>query len=66
MVSAIHQMAKALGIETVAEGIEDRITLNVLKDLGIDFAQGFQVGRPEPLERFAVSQRPVVAVAPSL
>jgi diguanylate cyclase (GGDEF)-like protein len=66
MVSAIHQMAKALGIETVAEGIEDRITLNVLKDLGIDFAQGFQVGRPEPLERFAVSQRPVVAIAPSL
>ena len=52
MVAAIHQMAKALGIETVAEGIEDRQTLNVLRDLGVDFVQGFEVGMPKPLEFF--------------
>jgi len=52
MVAAIHQMAKALGIETVAEGVENRPTLNVLRDLGIDFVQGFEVGTPKPLTTF--------------
>ncbi|MGI9492077.1 MAG: sensor domain-containing protein [Geminicoccaceae bacterium] len=53
MVAAIHQMAKALGIETVAEGVEDRPTLNVLRELGIDFVQGFEVGMPKPLASFS-------------
>ncbi len=53
MVAAIHQMAKALGIETVAEGVEDRPTRNVLKDLGVDFVQGFEVGAPKPLAFFS-------------
>ncbi len=53
MVAAIHQMARALGIETVAEGVEDRPTLKVLKDLGIDFVQGFEVGTPRPLTSFS-------------
>lgn len=52
MVAAIHQMAKALGIETVAEGIEDRRTLGILKDLGVNFVQGFEVGTPKPLAYF--------------
>ncbi|MGI9499824.1 MAG: EAL domain-containing protein [Geminicoccaceae bacterium] len=49
MVNAISRMAKDLGIRTIAEGVEDPSTLEVLKNLGIDYAQGFAVGRPEPL-----------------
>ena len=52
MVAAVHQMAKALGIETVAEGVENCETLSVLKDLGITFAQGFEIGVPKPLDTF--------------
>ena len=49
MVKAISQMAKGLGIQTVAEGVEDLSILDVLRDLGIDFVQGFAIGRPVPL-----------------
>ena len=52
MVAAIHQMAKELGIKTVAEGVEDPRALDVLKDLHIDYVQGFEVGMPKPLENF--------------
>ncbi|MBN2231774.1 MAG: EAL domain-containing protein, partial [Deltaproteobacteria bacterium] len=41
IVRAIIQMAKSLGIVTVAEGVEDRETLVLLKDLGCDIVQGF-------------------------
>ncbi len=52
MVAAIHQMAKALGIKTVAEGVESRTTLGVLNELDIDHAQGFEIGMPAPLLNF--------------
>ena len=50
MVEAIHCMAKGLGIQTVAEGVENRPTLNALRDLGIDHVQGFAIGLPSPLD----------------
>ncbi|MBN2231775.1 MAG: EAL domain-containing protein [Deltaproteobacteria bacterium] len=41
IVQAIIQMAKTLGIATVAEGVEDQKNLELLKRLGCDFIQGF-------------------------
>lgn len=43
--SAVY-MAKALNISTVAEYVEDEEILKAIKDIGIDFAQGYFVGRP--------------------
>jgi EAL domain-containing protein (putative c-di-GMP-specific phosphodiesterase class I) len=34
----------------IAQGVEDLITLQLLQDLGIDEAQGYALGRPEPLD----------------
>jgi EAL domain-containing protein (putative c-di-GMP-specific phosphodiesterase class I) len=34
----------------IAQGVEDLVTLQVLQDLGVDEAQGYALGRPEPLE----------------
>ena len=50
MVKAIHCMAKGLGIRTVAEGVENQPTLNALRDLGIDYVQGFAIGLPSPFD----------------
>ena len=36
--------------QTIAEGVEDAETLALLKDYGVDFAQGFHLGRPAPIE----------------
>nr|MDT0666572.1 EAL domain-containing protein [Micromonospora sp. DSM 115978] len=50
IVDAIVRIARTLGIYTVAEGV-DRERLGVsLRDLGVDFAQGYHFGRPQPLE----------------
>jgi diguanylate cyclase (GGDEF)-like protein len=47
-VRAIVDIAKGLGKETVAEFVEDRPTLELLRRLGVDRAQGYHIGRPRP------------------
>ena len=49
LVSLIVGIAKALGLRTVAEGVETTKQLEVVTSLGIDYAQGFLLGRPGPL-----------------
>ena len=49
VVSSIHQTAKALSIKTVAEYVSNDDIFNTVKSIGIDFAQGYQVGKPKPL-----------------
>jgi EAL domain-containing protein (putative c-di-GMP-specific phosphodiesterase class I) len=36
-------------MKTIAEGIEDESTLEVLRELGVDYGQGFVLHRPAPL-----------------
>jgi diguanylate cyclase (GGDEF)-like protein len=48
-VKAIVDMCKGLGIETVAEYIENEQLLDMVRQSGVDFAQGFYIGRPGPL-----------------
>lgn len=48
IVDSINQIAHRLGAVTVAEFVESRETLDHLARLGVDFAQGYAVGRPQP------------------
>jgi EAL domain-containing protein (putative c-di-GMP-specific phosphodiesterase class I) len=48
IVDAVVCIANRTGQTTVAEGVEDAATLAVLRDCGVDLAQGFHFGRPEP------------------
>lgn len=50
VVSAIVALAKGFGQQTIAEGVESEETAAVLRELGVDFAQGYLFGRPVPLE----------------
>jgi EAL domain-containing protein (putative c-di-GMP-specific phosphodiesterase class I) len=50
LVKAIVGLARDFGFETVAEGVEDAETLALLGEHGVDFAQGFHLGRPAPIE----------------
>lgn len=52
IVEQIIKLTKRLGIKTVAEGIEDKTQYDVLKTLDCDFAQGYYMSRPVPLDRF--------------
>jgi len=49
IVEAIHRIAHILGMQTVAEIVEDQVTLDRLCALGVDYAQGYYIARPEPL-----------------
>jgi len=42
-------VARGLGMETVAEYVGDDGTLDLLRELGVDHAQGFHVGAPRPV-----------------
>jgi PAS domain S-box-containing protein len=46
VVEAVVRLAKGFGRATVAEGVEDLATLQILDELGVDFAQGYALGRP--------------------
>jgi diguanylate cyclase (GGDEF)-like protein len=48
-VNAIVELAKGLGIETVAEHVENEAIAQEVRRLGVDYAQGYAFGRPEPL-----------------
>ncbi len=48
-VKHIHQIANEFGKKTIAEYVEDIETLNILKEIGVDYAQGFHLGRPHQL-----------------
>ncbi len=46
MVRMIGEVARAAGMETVAEYVQNAATLKLLAEYGIDYAQGFHIGRP--------------------
>lgn len=46
MVEAINHIAEGIGLKTVAEFVENQHILDTVKDLKIDYAQGFHLGRP--------------------
>jgi EAL domain-containing protein (putative c-di-GMP-specific phosphodiesterase class I) len=49
VVRAIVDVARGMGRQTIAEFVGDDATLSLLVELGVDYAQGFHVGRPAPL-----------------
>lgn len=48
--SAVIAMAQRLGLNIVAEGVEDEIQMHILSQLGCDSAQGFLLDKPQPIE----------------
>lgn len=49
LVKAIYEVASALGKKTVAEFVENEETLQILADIGVNYAQGYHIGKPKPL-----------------
>jgi diguanylate cyclase (GGDEF)-like protein len=50
IVEAINRVAHVMGIQTVAEYVENNDILIELKSLGIDYAQGYGIAKPAPLQ----------------
>lgn len=49
LVKSIREVAFALGKKTVAEFVEDKDTLDLLREIQVEYAQGYYLGKPKPL-----------------
>jgi diguanylate cyclase (GGDEF)-like protein/PAS domain S-box-containing protein len=49
MVAAMIELSHSLNFRVVAEQVEDQMSLDAARSMGIDFVQGFVIGRPQPL-----------------
>jgi diguanylate cyclase (GGDEF)-like protein len=51
MAQSINEIGHTMGKRTVAESVENAAILNKLQQMGVDYAQGFVIARPQPLEQ---------------
>jgi diguanylate cyclase (GGDEF)-like protein/PAS domain S-box-containing protein len=51
MVAAMIKLARTLKFQVIAEQVEDSGSLETAKSMGVDFVQGYHLGRPQPLAR---------------
>lgn len=49
MVEAICQIGRTMGLDMIAEFVGDQATVELLRDIGVDYVQGFFIGKPVPL-----------------
>jgi EAL domain-containing protein (putative c-di-GMP-specific phosphodiesterase class I) len=61
LVRATIELGHALGLQVVAEGVEDAATLELLSELGCDIAQGYEIGRPVPAHEIVLPHVPTTA-----
>jgi len=59
MVRAIHQVGQSMGIKTVAESVENQDIVDVLVEIGIDYAQGYHIDKPCPMEEAVARLSPM-------
>jgi len=57
MIVAIVHVAQHMNAETIAEYVEDDLTVNALQSSGVDFLQGFLLHRPMPLANLSLCRR---------
>lgn len=53
IVESIHDIAQVMNMQTVAEWAEDANTVSVLQKIGVDYVQGYAIGKPVPLVELA-------------
>jgi diguanylate cyclase (GGDEF)-like protein/PAS domain S-box-containing protein len=56
MVEAVNQIGHAMGMQTIAEFVEDQATLSALAVIGVDYAQGYGIAKPQPLDKLRAAR----------
>ncbi|ABV85756.1 putative bifunctional diguanylate cyclase/phosphodiesterase [Shewanella pealeana] len=52
IVKSVNDVCRVMGIETVAEFVENQEIIDKLEVIGINYAQGYGIGRPQPLDSY--------------
>ena len=64
MVETIHRIGGIMGVRTVAESVENESVLAALALIGVDYAQGFHISRPVPVDQIQLLALPQAPSAP--
>ena len=59
-VEAINQIGSIMGLRTIAEFVENKKILQQLNKIGVDFAQGFYLGKPEQIENILTLEKMII------
>jgi len=65
LISAVVQIARGMGKRTIAEFVADQESVDVLTQLGVDYGQGYFLGRPEPLAEHLAREPRITRTADS-
>ena len=57
MVVSINNMSHLLNIKTIAECADSEIIIDKLKEIGVDYAQGYYLGNPDPMDNLSASAK---------
>lgn len=57
MVRSINEIGHVMGIKTVAEFVETEMISDMVKELGIDYLQGYHIHKPAPLDSLTLAQK---------
>jgi EAL domain-containing protein (putative c-di-GMP-specific phosphodiesterase class I) len=52
IIKAINQIAHIMNLQTIAEFAEDQILVMQLRELGLDYVQGYAISLPTPIQEF--------------
>ncbi len=55
MVKAINSLGQVIGLKTIAEFVRNSQIIEELKDIGVDYIQGYEIGKPEPISKLVES-----------
>ena len=61
MVKSINDIGHVMGMKTIAEFVESNKIKGMLRNLGVDYAQGYAIGRPQPFEEILVNKKELKA-----
>ena len=50
MVKSINEIGDVMGMQTIAEFVENEAILKKLREIGVDYAQGYGIAKPQPIE----------------
>lgn len=54
IVKSMNEIAHSLGLKTIAEYVENNEILEILKDIGVDYAQGYGIQKPIPIAELVI------------
>ena len=56
MVDAVNKVGQVMNLSTIAESVENDITKQLLKRMGVNYAQGYHCGKPIEFEQINLAE----------